>query len=151
MKSNRLGSSGKSAHLTYLSIQKIILFCVVCCFSVMQAQVNVLTSHNDNLRTGQNLQEAVLTPTNVNTNQFGKLFSAPVDGNIYAQPLYTSALNIAGGVHNVVFVATEGDSVYAFDADSLGQLWHASMIDTAHGASPGAATVSVADVSCGDI
>ncbi len=115
----------------------------------------VLTQHNDIARTGQNLSETVLTPTNVNTATFGKLFSQTVDGYIYAQPLYVPNVSIAGGPHNVIYVATEGDSVYAFDADSntgtnAGLLWHASMIDTAHGAAPGATTVNIqADLSAG--
>ena len=95
----------------------------------------VLTYHNDNARTGQNLQESVLTPANVNAVQFGKLFSLPVDGYIYAQPLYMADLNIGGQLHNVAFVATEHDSVYAFDADNPGAapLWHTSFIDPAAG------------------
>lgn len=82
------------------------------------AQVNVLTWHNDNQHTGQNLQETILTPSNVVATKFGKLFSYPVDGMIYAQPLYVQGVTINGTSHNVVYVATENDTVYAFDADS---------------------------------
>src|ERR1700730_2062288 len=81
------------------------------------AQVNVTTYHNDNARTGQNTQETILTPANVNSAQFGKLFSVSVDGQVYAQPLYLSNVNIGGGTHNVLYVATEHDSLYAIDAD----------------------------------
>src|SRR5580765_1939419 len=104
-----------------------------------QAQVNVLTGHNDNARTGLNPNETILTPTNVNIYGFGKIFSRPLDGTPYAQPLYVSNLPIPGkGTHNVVFVATMHDSVYAFDADSnLGSngppLWQKSFINPAAG------------------
>ncbi len=96
--------------------------------------VNVVTRQNDNQHTGQNLQETILTPSNVNSGAFGKVFSYPVDGQIYAQPLYVQGLTMAqGGVHNVVFVATEYDSVYAFDADSAAlnpnPLWHVNFLN----------------------
>lgn len=84
----------------------------------------VLTQHNDQFRSGANLHETVLKPSNVNPGQFGKLFSYAVDGYVYAQPLYVAGLAIAGGRHNVVFVATMEDSIYAFDADSNKTYWH---------------------------
>ena len=122
------------------------------------AQTSVLTYHNDNARTGQNIAETILTPANVNASQFGKLFSHNVDGDVYAQPLYVPKLAIAGhGIHDVVFIATEADSLYAFDADSASganaeALWHVSLLDAAHGASPGATPVNGrSDLSCGAI
>ncbi len=91
------------------------------------AQVNVLTQHNDNARSGANLNETILNTSNVNVNSFGKLFSYTVSGDVLAQPLYVSGLNIAGGTHNVLYVVTMNDVVYAFDADSNTQLWSVSL------------------------
>jgi uncharacterized repeat protein (TIGR01451 family) len=102
------------------------------------------TYHNDNLRTGQNIGETVLTPANVNSSQFGKLFSYPTDGVAYASPLYVANVNIPGkGFRNAVYVATAHDSVYAFDADnpSSSPLWKASFLLGA-----GVSTVPPADV-----
>jgi hypothetical protein len=88
------------------------------------ATVSVLTYHYDNSRTGANTKETILTPANVNKTQFGKLFSIPVDSGIYTQPLYVPSLQIPGlGTHNVVYVATQHNSVYAFDADNGATLW----------------------------
>lgn len=84
---------------------------------IAASAVNVLTQHNDTFRTGANLSESVLTVSNVGSSQFGKLFSRAVDGQIYAQPLYVSGLTISGKLRNVLYVATEHNSVYAFDAD----------------------------------
>ena len=97
-----------------------------------QAQVSVLTLHNDVGRTGQKLSETILTPASVSSAAFGKLFSYPVDGYVFTQPLYLPGVSIPGqGVHNLVFVATEHDSVYAFDADGLSQtpVWQVSFIN----------------------
>src|ERR1700733_14296339 len=82
------------------------------------AQTSVLTQHNDNNRDGVNSAETTLTPANVNGTQFGLLFKIVVDDQIYAQPLYMPNVQIASGTHNVVFVATTNNSVYAFDAAS---------------------------------
>src|SRR5215468_1096939 len=96
--------------------------------SACSAQTNVLTYHNDNARTGQNLNESILTPANVNSRSFGSIGFMSVDGLVDAQPLYVSNLTIGGISHNVLFVATESDSVYAFDADSLIELWHVRVL-----------------------
>src|SRR5690348_15237830 len=83
--------------------------------------VNVYSYHNDTSSTGQNLSETALTPANVNSVSFGKFYSTPVDGQVYGQPLYVSGQNITSGshqgVHNVAYVVTEHDSLYAIDAD----------------------------------
>ena len=122
--------------------------------TLMAQAPNVPTWRYDNTHQGQNTQETVLTPTNVNVNTFGKLFSHAVDGNLYAQPLYMNNLTINGGMHNVLFVADEHDSVYAFDADSNGgadsePLWRASMLSTTHGAAPGATPMPFSDAQSG--
>ena len=102
-----------------------------CFFSgVVQAQVNVTTYHYDVSRSGQNTQEAILTPSNVNSAQFGKLFSVTVDGYVFAQPLYLANVSIGGGTHSVLYVATAHDSVYAIDADSGVIYWQVSLIPT---------------------
>ena len=89
---------------------------------------DVVTYKNDLARTGQNLSESVLTLANVNATTFGLLRTLAADGKVDAQPLYLSALTVAGAAHNVVFVATESDSVYAFDSDSGALLWHFSLL-----------------------
>jgi Chitobiase/beta-hexosaminidase C-terminal domain/Bacterial lectin len=109
--------------------------------------VLVPTWRYDNTEQGQNTNETALTPANVSASTFGKLFSHSVDGAVYAQPLYVPALSMPDGlVHNVMFIATEHDSVYAFDADSnsganANPLWQVTLLDAAHGAAPGATTV----------
>lgn len=126
------------------------------------AQTNVLSQQYDISRTGANTSETTLTPANVNSSTFGKLFAVLVDGYVYAQPLYVANLKMgagtpqAGTTHNVMFIATEHDSVYAWDADgNLGAnakpLWQISLLDSAHGAAPGATTVPNGDVSNGDV
>jgi hypothetical protein len=104
-----------------------------------QTYSGMLTWHNDLGRTGQNLQETVLTSTNVNSTTFGKLFTFPVDGQVFAQPLYVYNVTISGkGTYNVVYVETENDSVYAFDADGVNTtaLWYDSFIDPGKGITP---------------
>ena len=117
----------------YQSVGLFVLFCTVA--APASGQTSVLTQHNDNARTGQNTSETILNTANVNVNQFGKLFAMPADGQVYAQPLYVPGVTIKGGVHNVVILATENDSVYAYDADSSdAPLWKVSMVDAPHGA-----------------
>jgi hypothetical protein len=95
----------------------------------MAAAHDVLTYHNDIARTGQNLHETTLTPANVNTTTFGKVGFFAVDGKVDAQPLFVGSLTIAGDTHNVLFVVTEHDSVFALDADSGAQLWQARTLN----------------------
>lgn len=115
-------------------------------------QVNVTTYHNDNGRTGQNTNETILTSKNVNATDFGKLFSQSLDGYTYAQPLYVANVVIPNeGTHNVVYVATMNDSVYAFDADSntgsnASPLWMVNFTDAAKGIT----TVPSSDLHCTD-
>ena len=99
--------------------------------------------HNDLARDGANSQEYALTTANVNAATFGKLFSCTVDGAIYAQPLWVANLLVNGAMHNVVFVATQHDGLFAFDADAAPcvQLWQANLIDSNHGAVAGEITV----------
>jgi hypothetical protein len=112
------------------------------------ASTAVTTYRNDNGRTGQYPNETILNTSNVNVSQFGKRVSYPVDGQLYAQPLYVPNLTIGGSVHNVVFAATENDTVYAFDAGATSAgapLWKTSLL-------PGGATaVPYTAVSCGDL
>ncbi len=89
---------------------------------------SVTTYHNDNARTGQNLNETVLTTANVNSTSFGMLFVITADGAVDAQPLYLPQLTISSATHNVLFVATEHGSVYGFDADNGSQLWQISTL-----------------------
>ncbi|HKN72178.1 MAG TPA: hypothetical protein VJX30_14170 [Terriglobales bacterium] len=118
-------------------ITRLAVTYFVLCLGVSLAwgQNNVLTQHNDNARSGLNPNETRLTPANVNVSSFGKLFTQSVDGVIAGQPLYASQLLMNdGNVHNVVYVATQNNSVYAFDADSaLGNnaspLWSVSLND----------------------
>jgi len=103
--------------------------------AVQTSTVNVLTYHNDVARTGQNLSETILTTTNVNSANFGLVGNLSVDAGVDAEPLYVSNLTLVGGVHNVIYVVTENDSVYAFDADTFAQLWHVSVLGASETAS----------------
>jgi hypothetical protein len=110
--------------------------CLACCrgltVSITTALGQVTTSQYDNMRSGATLNEKPLTSQNVNPKQFGKLGAFRVDGAVYAQPLFVPSVEIPGkGKHEVLFVATEHDSVYAFDADRSNDapLWHVSFLD----------------------
>ncbi len=93
-----------------------------------RSAVDVLTYHNDNARTGRNLKETVLQPANVRSDRFGKVGFLATDGQVYAQPLLLSDLPVAGALREVLFVATEHDSVYAFDVTSGAKLWKTSLL-----------------------
>ncbi len=113
-----------------------LLVLLVALVSSAFAQQPVLTSRDDNARSDANTNEMILTPANVNSTSFGHLFSSPVDYEVLAQPLYVPNVTIntgpyQGTVHNVVYVVTQADSVYAFDADNGTQLWYASMLQPA--------------------
>src|SRR5947209_435480 len=93
------------------------------------APTGYLTWKANNQRTGLQPNETILTPANVNATQFGQKFAVPVDGWVYAQPLYVAGVTIAGAKHNVVFVATEHATIFAFDADAAGPpLWVKSFL-----------------------
>jgi hypothetical protein len=129
------GTSGSLTHVATLNL-------------TILGQASVTSWHYDNARTGANLSETTLTPSNVNSTNFGKLATLPVDGFVVGHPLYLRGVNIAGqGVHNVVFVATMHDSVYAFDADSANTspLWMTSILNY----SPAGATTVPASVKGG--
>ena len=116
-------------HTMRLAKISVILLTLISAYR-LPGQVSVLTQHNDNARTGQNLSETTLNTSNVNQSTFGKLFWRTVDGFIFAQPLYVPGLTIQGATHNVVFVATQHNSVYAFDADdpnSPAPLWQINL------------------------
>ncbi len=94
------------------------------------AAPDVTTFHYDVARDGLNSQESILTPTNVNSTNFGKIGFDTVDGKVDAQPLYLANVSIGGQLHNVLYIATEHGSLYAWDADSGKQLWKTSVIQT---------------------
>ena len=128
-----------------LARQLCLTLFVVCAvfLSSSFAQQPFATSRSDNARDGANTNETLLTPANVNKNSFGRLFSFPVDYVVMAQPLYVPNVNIPGqGTHNVIYVVTQADSVYAIDADTGTQLWYASMLN-------GGTTASGTFLPCG--
>jgi len=100
---------------------------LLCATLPAAAQVSVTMQHNDLNRSGDNLSETILTKANVNATTFGLLDKITLDNQVYAQPLIVSGLSISGGTHNVVYVATTNNSVYAFDADTFTQYWHVNL------------------------
>lgn len=125
------------------------LFCVLMVLAQSSGKelLRITTSQYNNMREGADPYETVLTPKNVNARVFGKLFTLPVDGDVYAQPLYLSNVRVPGkGVHDLLFVATEHDSVYAFDASSKAAslIWRVSLLPPGASAAP----VPFRDVRC---
>ena len=126
-------------------------------FAQLPTAVPVLTWRYDLTHEGQNTNETALTPDNVNVKSFGKLFSVAVDSTVYSQPLYVPGLRMSDGqVHNVFFVPTENDSIYAFDADSNSganakPIWQVSLLTLAHGAGKGATAVPWEDTGSPDV
>jgi hypothetical protein len=111
-------------HVSIFVLPCLSLFALSAC---LHAQVDVLTQHNDNLRTGVNLRETILTSANVNQAQFGMLFKRIVDDQIYTQPLAVTGVTLDGGTHDLVYVTTVNNSVYAFDANDAAAsapVWH---------------------------
>jgi hypothetical protein len=139
----------RSGAFQLANILKGIFACVALAAAVSWAQTPITTWHYDNVRSGANTTETVLTPENVNSTNFGKQFTQPVDGIIVGHPLYLPGVAIPGhGVHNVVYVATMNDTVYAFDANSgsLSALWTTSLLDYSP---PGATPVPIKVKGCG--
>jgi hypothetical protein len=135
--------SKKTGRAQLVGLLTVLVFCVLSKGSGAAAQ-DVLTWHNDNARTGQNLGEKILTLRNVSSRTFGKLFTISVDGKVDAEPLYATKIQIANDrFWDVLFVATEHDSLYAFDPDTGTQFWHVRLLK------PGEAPSD--NVHCGQI
>jgi hypothetical protein len=146
--------SRMAGRLGYRSLLMLVAWLLTAAHPAAAQLVSVTTYHNDNSRRGLNDKETILAHANVNPAQFGKLFSQRTDGYSYAQPLYLPGVSIPGlGVHNVVYVATEHDTIYAFDADSNQgvnklPLWQRSFIDPLKGITT---VASKADAACSDL
>jgi hypothetical protein len=118
--------------------------------SILTAQTAVTTYQNDNYRSGANSTETILAPSNVNVSNFGRKTLFTVQGQVYAQPLYVPGVVINGTSHNVLYVATEHDQVYAFDVNNNQLLWHANFL-ASHSALLQINSVSSSDVNCSDM
>jgi hypothetical protein len=116
--------SAKSVANRILTPRSTAIFLACCFLAALATAQDVLTYHNTNARTGAYTKETTLTTANVNTSSFGLLFTIPVDGRVDAQPLYLSNVTLSSGTRNLLIVATEHGSVYAFDADSGAPVWH---------------------------
>lgn len=139
------GAFSRCANRPFLAgTVSLTLLVITALLSSALAQVPFSTTRGNNTRTNSNTDEVLLTTTNVNKNSFGRLFSFPVDYVVMAQPLYMPSVNIPGqGAHNVIYVVTQADSVYAIDADTGTQLWYASMLNV------GGTTASGKYLPCG--
>jgi len=111
-------------------LKNLAILVLVVSASTFTFATDVTTYHNNTLRTGENQSETILTTSNVNSATFGKLFTVPVDGIIDAEPLYLSNITIGSSKHNVLYIVTENDSVYALDADTGTQLWHVTTLES---------------------
>lgn len=141
IRTSQLSQTGRASLAR--DIAAILLIANSALVGTSSAQTEFPTSRRDNARTNADTSETLLTPANVNKNSFGRLFSTPVDYVVMAQPLFMPDVNIPGkGTHNVVYVVTQADSVYAIDADKGTQLWYASMLN-------GGSTASGTYLPCG--
>lgn len=140
----RRGPVARSAYATEVLEGRLLL-----------AGANLYSYHNDAASTGQNLAETALTPANVNSTSFGKVFTTAVDGQVYAQPLYVSGVTTTAGaqpgVHNVAYVATQHDTLYAIDADTGVVLWQDSFLVASPALTGPGQTVVVSTVSSTDV
>jgi outer membrane protein assembly factor BamB len=118
-----------------LILGRCSLFCVLALAAPLALSQDVRTYHNNNARTGLNSSETILTPSNVNSASFGRLFTLSVDGRVDAEPLYLSAVSISSITRNLLIVATEHGSVYAFDADTGSLVWHITTLKSGETAS----------------
>ncbi len=121
----KTGAARSRLSISARALQHALQAGILAGLAATASAVNVTTSMNDNNRSGLNASETILTPANVNQTTFGKLFSQTVDGDMYSQPLYVQGVSIGGGTHNVVYVSTMNNTLYAFDADNggVGAYW----------------------------